>query len=61
MTLADMLRQLVGDVTIALGEGLAALVESQDLDQAYAVTIEKLSDQRLQKKSFPDGKYVPPT
>lgn len=61
MTLSDMLRQLVGDVTIALAQGLAALVESQDLDQAYATTIEKLSDVRLQRKNFPDGKYVPPT
>ena len=60
MTIAEMLKALAADVAVALGEGLAALVESQDLDAAYAKTIETLSDQRLARRQYPDGKYVPP-
>jgi hypothetical protein len=61
MTLAEMAKALAADVSIALGEGFAALIGSQDLDVAYARTIETLSDQRLMRKQFPDGQYIPPS
>lgn len=46
-------------LAVAFGKGLAALIESGDLDAAYATMVEHLSDARLAAKNFPDGKFIP--
>lgn len=61
MNFGELAKTLVSDVAAALGEGLVALADAHDLDAAYARTIEVLSDRRLAKKSYPDGRYIPPS
>lgn len=46
-------------LAVAFGKGLASLIETGDIDAAYATAIEHLSDERLSKKQFPDGRFVP--
>jgi len=61
MSVEDVAKELGAAVGIALAEGVKAALESGgDLDAGYARMIEKLSDARLSRKVFPDGRYVPP-
>jgi hypothetical protein len=60
VTLSDLAKTFAADMALALGEGIASLIESGELDEAYARALEKLSDARLARKRFPDGRYVPP-
>jgi hypothetical protein len=60
VTPAEIAEALAGSFARALGEGVAAAIEAHDLDAGYARMLEKLSDERLARKTYPDGRYVPP-
>ena len=57
--MAELAKQLLAALAVAGAEGVATLLNGGTLDDAFAKSLEVLSDQRAQSKQFPDGRYVP--